>query len=87
MGWGQEQGKFSSRFRVNSIHFVIINSFFLQLIVESLIYELDPNHDGIITEEEFGLICKYISQQGNDSFPPIKTGNMSGTSRSGMAAL
>jgi Ca2+-binding EF-hand superfamily protein len=39
--------------------------------VEELIFELDPNHDGEITEDEFNVICKYISQGGRDSFPPI----------------
>ena len=43
--------------------------------------ELDPNHDGVITEEEFNVICKYISQRGNPSLPPI--GGKSSTSRSG----
>jgi len=51
--------------------------------VEGLIYELDPNHDGVITEEEFSLICKFISQQGNDRFPPVGNGSKSGTARSG----
>ena len=45
-----------------------------------LIFELDPNHDGQITEEEFNVICKYISQRGNPSLPPI--GGKSSTSRS-----
>ena len=45
-----------------------------------LIFDLDPNHDGVITEEEFTVICKYIMQRGNPSFPPI--GNKSSTSRS-----
>lgn len=54
--------------------------------VEDLIFELDPNHDGFISEEEFSVICKYISQRGNSSFPPIG-GSKSGTSRSGVAAL
>ena len=44
--------------------------------------ELDPNHDCQITEEEFSVICKYISQRGNPSFPPI--GSKASTSRSGM---
>ena len=29
-------------------------------IVEDLLVDLDPNHDGQITEEEFALIFKYI---------------------------
>ena len=29
-------------------------------VVEELILDLDPNHDGEITEEEFYLIFKYI---------------------------
>ena len=32
-------------------------------LVEELILDLDPNHDGEITEEEFTLIFKYISQR------------------------
>ena len=47
-----------------------------------LIYELDPNHDGVITEDEFNVICKYISQRGNPTLPPIG-GAKSSTSRSG----
>ena len=43
--------------------------------------DLDPNHDGQITEEEFGLICRYISQRDNPTLPPI--GGKSSTSRSG----
>ena len=54
--------------------------------VEELIYELDPNHDGMISEEEFSVICKYISQRGNASFPPISAGKSS-TARSGMQAM
>ena len=37
--------------------------------------DLDPNHDGQITEEEFTLIFKYISQRKQTSFPPIDMGN------------
>ena len=29
-------------------------------VVEELLVDLDPNHDGQITEEEFALIFKYI---------------------------
>ena len=29
-------------------------------IVDDFILELDPNHDGEITEEEFMLVMKYI---------------------------
>ena len=50
-------------------------------IVAELIFDLDPNHDGVITEEEFNVICKYISQRGNPTLPPI--GGKSSTSRSG----
>lgn len=28
--------------------------------VEELIFDMDPNHDGVITEEEFSVICRYI---------------------------
>lgn len=48
--------------------------------MEELIFDLDPNHDGVITEEEFNVICKYISQRGNPTLPPI--GGKSNTSRS-----
>lgn len=41
------------------------------VIVGDLIMDLDPNHDGAITEEEFTVICKYISQRGSPSLPPI----------------
>jgi len=33
---------------------------FIQFLVEELLTELDPNHDGQISEEEFMLILKYI---------------------------
>ena len=33
--------------------------------------ELDPNHDGKITHEEFILIMKYIEQK-QSSLPPLK---------------
>lgn len=46
--------------------------------MEELIFELDPNNDGVITEDEFNVICKYISQRG--TLPPI--GGKSSTSRS-----
>lgn len=51
--------------------------------VEELIFDMDPNHDGVITEEEFSVICRYIMQRGNPSLPPI--GGKSSTSRSGAA--
>ena len=50
-------------------------------LVEDLIFELDPNQDGSITEDEFNVICKYISQRGSPSLPAI--GGKSSTSRSG----
>ena len=51
--------------------------------VEDLIRDLDPNHDGAITEEEFALICKYISQRANPRLPPIGgSANKSSTHRS-----
>ena len=37
--------------------------------------DLDPNHDGQITEDEFNLIFKYITQRQQTSFPPIDMGN------------
>ena len=43
---------------------------------------MDPNHDGVITEEEFSVICRYIMQRGNPNLPPIG-GKQSSTSRSG----
>ena len=39
----------------------------------------------MISEEEFSVICKYISQRGNASFPPIS--GKSSTQRSGMQAM
>jgi hypothetical protein len=51
-------------------------------LVEELIFEFDPNHNGEITEEEFNVICKYISSRGSASFPPIE--GKSSTSRSGL---
>ena len=48
---------------------------------------MDPNHDGVITEEEFSVICKYISQRGNASYPPIGGSSKSGTSRTGTQAI
>lgn len=47
---------------------------------------MDPNHDGVITEEEFGVICKYISQRGNSSFPPLG-GSRGPGQRSGAASI
>ena len=38
--------------------------------VSELIMELDPNHDGKITHEEFILIMKYIEQK-SQQLPPI----------------
>jgi hypothetical protein len=38
--------------------------------VDELIYELDPNHSGQITHEEFVLIMKYIEQK-QAQLPPI----------------
>ena len=76
MGWDKKQGKWTRSFDVLNIN----------ALVEDLIYEMDPNHDGVITEEEFSVICKYISQRGNPSFPPIG-GSKSGTSRTGTQAI
>ena len=39
-----------------SLKYVIVS-------VEELLIDLDPNHDGNITEEEFALIFKYIQQR------------------------
>ena len=61
------------------------NGLFLLMLVDELIFDLDPNHDGIITEEEFNVICKYISQRGSPSLPPI--GGKSSTSRSGSKSI
>jgi len=47
--------------------------------VEELLTELDPNHDGQISEEEFMLILKYIQQKKSTSFPPINGQSPSGT--------
>jgi len=40
-----------------------IDSYFICILVAELIQELDPNHDGKITHEEFILILKYIEQK------------------------
>ena len=40
-------------------------------LVDEFILELDPNHDGEITEEEFMLVMKYIQQRTSTQFPPI----------------
>ena len=45
---------------------------YLIVSVEELLIDLDPNHDGNITEEEFALIFKYIQQRQQTSFPPIE---------------
>ena len=50
--------------------------------MEELIFELDPNHDGIITEDEFSVICRYIIQRDQPNFPPIN--GKSSTHRSGV---
>lgn len=49
--------------------------------MEELVFELDPNHDGEITEEEFNVICKYVAQ---GAFPPVA--GKASTSRSGTKA-
>ena len=41
-------------------------------IVDELITELDPNHSGQITFEEFVLIMKYIEQK-QAQLPPMNT--------------
>ena len=40
-------------------------------LVDDFILELDPNHDGEITEEEFMLVMKYIQQRTSTQFPPL----------------
>ena len=40
--------------------------------------ELDPNHDGKITEDEFILIMKYIEQK-QASLPPIQNNQQKST--------
>jgi hypothetical protein len=47
MGWSDQQRK-------SFYHHLIF------LSVDEFILELDPNHDGEITEEEFMLVMKYI---------------------------
>ena len=49
--------------------FILISSI-LFVKVDELIYELDPNHSGQITHEEFVLIMKYIEQK-QAQLPPI----------------
>lgn len=36
------------------------------VLVEDLMVELDPNHQGDVNEEEFLLILKYIQQRSKD---------------------
>jgi len=54
-GWNEAKGKCSGQ---------------IILVVSELISELDPNHDGSITFEEFILIMKYIEQK-QQQLPPI----------------
>ena len=78
MGWEPKQSKYKSKlFPLHDITLV----WPFDESVEELIFDMDPNHDGVITEEEFSVICRYISQRGNPSLPPI--GGKSSTSRSG----
>lgn len=46
-------------------------------VVESLMDELDPNHEGDVNEEEFLLILKYIQQRSKErgSLPQLPTHN------------
>jgi Ca2+-binding EF-hand superfamily protein len=50
LGWKDHQGKLKSMTNI--------------LVASDLVMELDPNHDGKITHEEFILIMKYIEQKG-----------------------
>ena len=43
---------------INNVSLFIAHLIFLS--VDEFILELDPNHDGEITEEEFMLVMKYI---------------------------
>ena len=58
--WAGTRDKVSARKLLLSIAVTNFSSCDYQL-VEELIFDLDPNHDGVITEEEFNVICKYIS--------------------------
>lgn len=46
--------------------------------VEELLEQLDPTHDGMIEEEEFMLILKYIQQKRPSTLPPINPSDKSG---------
>jgi hypothetical protein len=41
-------------------HNLKVSSVWLKCLVENLMEELDPNHQGDVNEEEFLLILKYI---------------------------
>jgi hypothetical protein len=42
--------------------------------------ELDPNHDGEITEEEFMLVMKYIQQKTTSTLPMLNQSQMNSSS-------
>lgn len=50
------------------------------ILVEELLDQLDPTHDGMIEEEEFMLILKYIQQKRPSTLPPINQNDRSGQS-------
>lgn len=45
--------------------------------MDDFILDLDPNHDGEITEEEFMLVMKYIQQRTSSHLPQISQMNNS----------
>lgn len=53
----------------------------LTLLVEQLMQELDPNHQGDVNEEEFLLILKFIQQRAKQAtnlpqLPPPQNGSI-----------
>jgi len=47
--------------------------------LDEFILELDPNHDGEITEEEFMLVMKYIQQRTSTQLPQISQSHNTST--------
>ena len=81
--WIKWPSRWGGSKRCVSIELIKTNSYNF-CVVEKLIFDLDPNHDGVITEEEFYVILKYITDRGHPTLPPI--GGQSSTHRSGSKA-
>ncbi len=48
--------------------------------MDALLEELDPNHDGDVTEDEFLLILKYIQQRSKQKMTLPQLSNTKGGS-------